>query len=399
MATLLLIIVYISFISLGLPDTLLGTAWPVMRTQFGATLDMAGVISFTVSVGTVISSLMSSKVIQKFGTGLTTFVSVSATALALLAYSFSNSFIWLIAAAIPLGLGGGAVDAALNDFIANHYKARHMNWLHCFWGVGAMTGPFIMSFWLARNSQWQMGYRTVAIVQISLAIILALSLPLWKKADKTAEKKDSAVEQKAIGNMTALKLPGVKIALIGFFCYCAAELSTGLWGSSYFVESKGISAERAAVFTSMFFGGITLGRFLSGFLTSKFNNKTLIRIGEALCLLGAVLIALPLHYYFAVAGLMLFGLGCAPIYPSMLHETPARFGAEYSRTVMGLQMAVAYIGSTIMPPILGFIAERTSIEIYPFFLIIVIILMVISTEKTNIFVKIKDVKSQNLKTE
>lgn len=385
MLTLLLIIIYLSFISLGLPDSLLGSAWPVIHTDLGVAFPSAGIISMIISGGTIISSLFSSKAIKRFGTGKVTFVSVAMTAVALFGFSVSPSFIWLCIMAIPLGLGAGSVDAALNNFVALHYKAKHMSWLHCFWGVGATLGPIIMSLFIAKNNQWQKGYFTISMIQFSLVAVLFITLPLWNKMGKDDNKAEE--EEKSHQKTPALKIPGVKLALVSFVCYCGTEATAGLWGSSYLVNYKGLPAGEAAKWISLFYAGITLGRFLSGFLTIKLNNKTLIRLGQVICMIGAITLILPLPTYFSMVGLILLGLGCAPIYPSMLHETPNRFGKEASQSIMGLQMAFAYMGSTFMPPVLGFIASKTSIVIFPYFLLCYILIMLVNSEKINKFMK------------
>lgn len=382
MITLLLIIIYLAFISLGLPDSLLGAAWPVMQSDLSVSTSSAGIISMLICGGTIISSLFSAKLINRFGTGKITFISVTMTAFALLGFSISHSFIMLCIIAIPLGLGAGSVDAALNNFVALHYKAKHMSWLHCFWGIGATSGPIIMSLFLANRNGWQKGYLTISIIQFSLVLVLLITLPLWKHLEKNDQTSSDNQEENA-EKINPLKIPGVKLALISFVCYCATEATAGLWGSSYLVNYKGLSADAAARGISLFYGGITLGRFLAGFLTMKFNNRTLIRSGQIMCIAGAALLLLPT--YFSLIGLILIGLGCAPIYPAMLHETPNRFGKGASQAIMGMQMAFAYIGSTFMPPILGFLASRTSIFIFPYFLLLCIIVMLIGSEKINLF--------------
>jgi len=395
MITLILIIIYLAFISLGLPDSLLGSAWPVMQADLSVEASSAGIISMLVCGGTIISSLFSGKLINRFGTGKITFVSVTMTAFALLGFSISHTFIWLCIMAVPLGLGAGSVDVALNNFVALHYKAKHMSWLHCFWGIGATSGPIIMSLFLANNSGWQKGYFTISIIQFSLVFVLFLTLSLWKhfeKNDKTSSEHEETNTQK----INPLRIPGVKLALVSFVCYCATEATAGLWGSSYLVNYKGLSVDDAARGISLFYGGITLGRFLAGFITMKFNNRILIRCGQILCIIGAVLLILPFRAYFSLIGLILIGLGCAPIYPAMLHETPNRFGKDVSQSIMGMQMAFAYIGSTFMPPILGFLASKTSIMIFPYFLLFFMIVMLIGSEKINVFImKRKSVKSLN----
>lgn len=386
MATFFLIIIYLTFISLGLPDSLLGSAWPIMQIHLNVPLSGAGLISMIITGGTIISSLLSNRLIKNLGTGKVTFVSVTMTALALLGFSIAPSYIWLCILAIPLGLGAGAVDSGLNNFVALHYKASHMSWLHCFWGVGATTGPLIMSVFISKNNSWWNGYLTIAIIQFSIAFLILLTLPMWKKSENPQDFKNYDVEENK-DNFNPLKLPGVKFVLISFFCYCATEITTGLWGSSYLVNYKGLSPEAAAGWISLFYGGITVGRLISGFATTKLNNKSLIRIGQIICAIGAIILALPLPTFFSMVGLILIGLGCAPIYPSMLHDTPNRFGESASQSIMGFQMACAYIGSTIAPPILGLLASKLSIAIFPFFLLILIITMFICSEKTNLFIK------------
>ena len=386
MITLILIIIYLAFISLGLPDSLLGSAWPVMQADLSVGFSSAGIISMIVCGGTIISSLFSGKLIHRFGTGKLTFVSVTMTALALLGFSAFPSFIWLCIMAIPLGLGAGSVDAALNNFVALHYEAKHMSWLHCFWGVGATSGPIIMSLFLAKNNDWQKGFFTISLIQFALVFLLFITLPLWKKLEKDDGEVSNDYKENT-EKISPLKIPGVKLALVSFVCYCATESTAGLWGSSYLVNYKGFSADDAARGISLFYGGITLGRLLTGFLTMKFNNRILIRSGQIICIIGAIFLLAPLPTYFSLIGLILVGLGCAPIYPCMLHETPTRFGTSASQSIMGIQMAFAYIGSTFMPPILGFIASKTSIAIFPYFLLLYMLIMLIGSEKINIFIR------------
>lgn len=385
MLTLLLIVIYISFISLGLPDSLLGSAWPILHSDLSVPISYAGIISMIISGGTIISSFFSEKIIRRLGTGLVTAVSVFMTAGALLGYSYAPSFIWLCVLAIPLGLGAGSVDAALNNFVALHYKARHMSWLHCFWGIGATLGPFIMSIYLNRNGQWNLGYRTIGIIQTVLVALLFLSLPLWKHA-KGAEESGEEITPKSLSMKEIIKIKGAKTAFLSFFFYCAIEATTGLWGSSYLVFDKGIKSETAAKWISLFYLGITLGRFISGFATMKLNNKTMIRIGELLIAAGIAVLFLPVHSMMQ-AGFFLIGLGCAPIYPCMLHETPNRFSKSLSASLMGIQMACAYIGSTFMPPLFGAVSGVLSLSLFPLFLLIILILMILSSEHVNIAIK------------
>lgn len=380
--TILLIIIYLAFISLGLPDALLGAAWPTMYSDMGVEISYAGIISMIIAGGTIISSLLCDRLIRRLGTGLLTCVSVLLTAGALLGFSFSNQFYQLCLLAIPLGLGAGSVDAALNNYVALHYKAKHMSWLHCFWGIGAMTGPVIMSYYLERGFIFQSGYRTVAIIQFILVVILVVTLPIWKKASlenkaKSDYKHKAEVKPalKVISIKELIKLPGAKQALVAFFCYCSIESTMGLWGSSFAVVAHGISAETAARWASLFYFGITFGRFLSGFLTLKLNNRQMTLLGEIIIGAGILMIILPFGQTLLLAGFVMVGVGCAPIYPSLLHETPVNFGAEYSQSIMGVQMACAYIGSTFMPPLFGSLASVVGYSFMPFYVGIILLLM------------------------
>ncbi|AST89940.1 MFS transporter [Sutcliffiella cohnii] len=398
MATFLLLIIYLAFISLGLPDSLLGAAWPVMQVDLEAPLETAGLLFMTIAAGTIISSLFSGKVLKRFGTGKVTFVSTLMTAGALLGFYFAPSVIWLFLCAIPLGLGAGAIDAGLNDYVATHYKAHHMSWLHSFWGVGATLGPFIMAYYISRQNSWSSGYLTIAVIQFVLAIILLLSLPLWNRGNKNSaidSNEKSEVENVSYKdenvNDKPLKIRGVKLALASFLFYCGVEATIGLWGSSYLVNVKDLPAATAAQWVSFYFGGITIGRFITGFITFKVNNVVLIRSGQFIALIGAALLFLPLPLYFSLAGFILVGLGLAPIFPCMLHETPARFGKKHSQTIMGYQMAVAYTGSTFVPPLLGVMASNTTMGIFPICVVILVGVMFLSTEKLNRALKGKNI--------
>ena len=380
MFSLLLALIYVSFISLGLPDSLLGSAWPQMQESLGVSLSLGGVISFLITASTILSSLVSHQVIQRFGTGAVTMCSVAMTALALFGFSLSNSFLALCLWAIPYGLGAGSVDAALNNFVALHCKAKHMSWLHCFWGIGATGGPYIMGLCLSRGIGWQAGYRTISFLQMALTLILLLSLPLWKKQELLLSGGETVRPQTPQWGKL-LKRPGVKAALTAFFFYSALELTTGLWGSSYMVAVRGISPETAAKWISLFYLGITAGRFFSGFLTLRFSDDAMVRLGEITAIVGILLILLPLHNLFLCLGLILTGLGCAPIYPSLLHATPQRFGKSLSQSLMGTQMAISYLGSTTMPPVSGFLSEKISMGLYPILLLVFALCMTILTEK------------------
>ncbi len=374
MYSLLLAIIYLAFISLGLPDSLLGSAWPVMRLQFGAPLPLAGLISMIIAGGTILSSLLSERLTRRFGAGRVTAVSVAMTAAALFGFSVSPNVPVLCLWALPYGLGAGAVDAALNNYVALHYRSRHMSWLHCFWGVGASISPYIMSAALHLSGRWELGYRAVSLIQVVLTALLFLSLPLWR----TVQSSDGGEEARPLlGLRGALRIRGVPAVLLAFFAYCGAETTAGLWASSYLVEARGVGAQTAAGFASLFYLGITFGRFLNGFAAERLGDGRLIRIGAAGMGLGVLLIALPLRTPLpALAGLLLFGLGCAPVYPSIIHATPFRFGAENSQAVIGIQMASAYVGSTFVPPLFGLLAGTVTIRLYPFYMGAFLLLLV-----------------------
>lgn len=380
---LLLIIIYLSFISLGLPDALLGSAWPVMYRQFQVPVSWAGVISMIIALGTIISSLQSDRLTRRLGTGKVTAISVAITAIALLGFSVSGSFGLLCLWAVPYGLGAGSVDAALNNYVALHYKSRHMSWLHCMWGVGASAGPCIMGAVLTGGGTWNGGYRAIMALQIVLTVILFISLPLWKERSDTSGKDGEAKETNAkpLPLKEVVKIRGVKEIMICFFCYCAVEQTTGLWASSYLTLYKGVAAELAARFASMFFIGITLGRAASGFLTMKLNDVQMIRLGQGLIGLGILILVLPLKAEVSLLGLIVVGLGCAPIYPCIIHSTPSHFGAERSQAIIGIQMASAYVGTCLMPPVFGLIAENVSVALLPVYLFLILALMVFMHER------------------
>ncbi len=383
MFQLLLVIIYISFISLGLPDSLLGSAWPSIYRELSLPVSYAGIISMIIALGTVISSLQSDRLTKKLGTGKVTAISVAMTAAALFGFSVSGSFAALCIWAIPYGLGAGSVDASLNNYVALHYKSRHMSWLHCMWGVGAASGPYIMGHFLTMGMGWNAGYRAIGILQVILTAILFLSLPLWKtRADDNACSTDARAK-KPLSLKEIISIRGVREVMICFFCYCAVEQTTGLWASSYLALNKGVSPETAAGFASMFFIGITAGRAVSGFLTIKLNDTQMIRLGLGIIGLGILTLMLPLGQNAALAGLIIIGLGCAPVYPSIIHSTPAHFGADKSQAIIGVQMASAYIGTCTMPPLFGFLAGLTGIGLLPVYLLILLVLMSVMHELLN----------------
>lgn len=370
---MLLIIIYLAFISLGLPDSLLGSAWPVLHKQIQVPLSYSGIIFMIISIGTVISSLNSDKLIRKFGTAKLTAFSTLTTAIALFGFSISRSLIALCLFAIPYGLGAGAIDAALNNYVAVHYASRHMSWLHCMWGLGAMIGPIIMSAALANNENWPQGYRNVGLIQLSLTIVLFATLSLWKNSQNDEEEKQGA----SLSLKEVFAIPGVVEMMITFFSYCAMEQTTGLWAASWMVNAKGIDAAAAARFASLFYTGITLGRAISGFITLKLNDTQMVRLGLGIITIGLLLILQDYSKVFALFGLVIIGLGCAPIYPSMIHSTPSRFGENNSQSVIGVQMASAYVGNTLMPPFFGLLVRSFDVSLFPVYLIVILILMVL----------------------
>lgn len=378
MTHLLLAVIYLSFISIGLPDSLLGSAWPAMYGEFGVPVSYAGIISMIIAAGTILSSLQSDRLTRKLGTGKVTAISVAMTAVALFGFSFSNSFWILCFWAIPYGLGAGSVDASLNNYVALNYASRHMSWLHCMWGVGASLGPYIMGYAMTGGQGWNSGYGYIAVLQIVLTIILIFSLPLWK--NRTEEKNENSVNAKTLTLKEIIKISGAKEIMITFFCYCALEQTTGLWASSYLTLHKGISADKAASFASMFFIGITIGRAFSGFITMKLSDSKMIRFGQGVAAIGIITLMLPFGEYISLIGLIMIGLGCAPIYPCIIHSTPEYFGADKSQAIIGVQMASAYIGTLLMPPIFGLIAEYINVSLYPVYLFIVMIFMVVMHE-------------------
>lgn len=380
MIHLLLAIIYISFISLGLPDSLLGSAWPSMYGELGVPISYSGAIFFIIACGTVISSLQSDRLTRKLGTGKVTALSVAATAAALWGFSCTHSFVGLCLWAIPYGLGAGSVDASLNNYVALHYESKHMSWLHCMWGVGATLGPYVMARALGQGGGWNMGYRYIALIQIGLSAALFLCLPLWK-VSKSEELEGSPSRGKALSLSEIIRIPGSKEVMLCFFCYCALEQTAGLWASSYLTLYKGVAPEIAAGFASLFFIGITAGRAICGFITMRLSDAQMIRMGQIIIGIGIVAMLLPFSKVFSLAGLMLIGFGCAPVYPCIIHSTPAHFGAERSQAIIGVQMASAYIGICIMPPLFGVIARSVSTALLPVYLLGLLILMFLMHER------------------
>ena len=374
MASLLLALIYICFISLGLPDSLLGSAWPVLHQEIHVPVSYAGTISMAICVCTILSSLFSDKLLRRFGAGKVTAVSIVLTAVGLGGFSASNQFWMLMLWAIPYGLGAGSVDAILNNYVALHYKAQHMSWLHCMWGVGASISPLIMSFSLTSLESWSAGYLIVSVIQAVLSAVIFLSLPIWSKGTETSE--NTQVEQAK--SLTFRQIISIKCAIpcfLTFFCYCSLELTTSLWASSYLTQKWAFSPEAAAGFASMFYLGVTLGRFANGFLAMKLDDHFLIRMGIVIITAGIVLLLVPIHSTLALIGFAVIGLGCAPIYPCIIHMTPSVFGRDKSQALIGVQMAFAYIGFLVMPPLFGVIAEYISISLLPLYQLALLALM------------------------
>ena len=381
MVHLLLIIIYLSFISLGLPDALLGAAWPIMSQGFSVPVSYAGGIALIIAVGTVISSLLSDRLTKWLGSGKVTAISVAMTAVAIFGFSVSREYWQLCLWAIPYGLGAGSVDASLNNYVALHYASSHMSWLHCMWGLGASIGPYIMGIALTGGMGWNRGYGMISVLQFTLSAVLFLSLPLWKERTEVCSANGEPVKPLTMKQIFAIR--GAREVLIAFFCYCALEQTCILWGSSYFVLQIGLDEETAASLASLFMLGLTSGRFLNGFLTYKINDTNLIRLGQAVIALGVVILLLPFGKWSSMIGLVLMGLGCAPIYPCIIHSTPDRFGAENSQALIGVQMASAYIGICCMPPLFGILANGIGVWLLPWYTGAILVLMAVMCERLN----------------
>ncbi len=380
MISLLLAIIYLSFISLGLPDALLGSAWPVMHQQLGVPVSLAGFVSIVVSLGTILSSLLSDRLTRALGAGKVTAISVGLTAAALWGYSTCTEYWMLLLWAIPYGLGAGSVDAALNNYVAVHYESRHMSWLHCMWGIGASLGPYIMGLALSWGNNWPLGYRIIGLLQVALTAVLLFSLPLWKKTEAPAPAGE---KPRALKLGEIFSIPGAREICLAFFCYCALEQTVILWASTYFVRHLELAEELAASLGSLFLLGMTLGRAATGFLTFKMNDRQLIRLGQTLVVAGIAVMLLPLGQVSAVAGFLVIGLGCAPIYPCIIHSTPSIFGTDKSQAVIGVQMASAYLGSLLAPPLFGLIANHVDVKWMPLYLGAAAVLMLLMSERLN----------------
>lgn len=380
---LLLAVIYLAFISLGLPDTAFGVAWPSIRKSLDLPLYAAGIFSIMITIGTAISSFSSGYVLGKLGTGKVIFISCVMTGTALLCYSFVPNLIWLLILTIPLGFGGGSVDTGLNNYVANNYSAKHMSWLHCFWGVGASIGPNIMALLIDKTQSWRWGYFTIGITQLCIAVVLFISLPLWKKQDKASMKKSEDIaEHEKVEGLKILREKGVIASIMAFPIYVVVESGLGLWLASYLIEGRDVSQINAGIIVATYYGSITVGRFLSGILTRKLSNKQLIRLGIIIILIGLALLVLP-YGIFIVPSVILIGLGCAPIYPSMIHDTPKRFGSVNSQTITGYQVGMGYVGGTVITPLVGLLATKVTIHMIPISAILFAIGLLVITERLN----------------
>jgi len=379
MYSLLIAVIYLIFISLGLPDSLLGSGWPAMHAAFSVPSSYAGYVSMAISFMTIISALLSPMMIKRFHTKWIVIVSIFLTVMALIGFSISTSYAMLFVFAVPYGMGAGAIDASVNHYVANNYSGSVMNFLHCFYGVGAVISPNIMAVALSKAS-WNEGYRWTAYIQIFILLICIISLPLWKKNESDSNKQ----EEEVAGIREALKRPGVVLTLIAFFAYCSGEATCFLWTSSYFAGVKeGLTDHLIASFGSLIFGGLMLGRLISGFVSNRLGDRMLIRIGIFVEVVGILLVMIPVASFIPAAiGFVIIGTGMGPVYPAIQHMAPTNFGERYSAAVIGLQMASAYMGSTFMPMIFGNIQEKIGIGIMPFYLLIFAVLNIWMLERT-----------------
>lgn len=385
---ILLIIIYLAFISLGLPDALLGVSWPLMRQEWHMGLDSAGIISLVVTVGTITSSLLSGRLIRRFGEGNITFLSGLLTGGALLGFAYAPSYLWFAVLALPLGFGAGSVDTALNHYVSLHFKAHHMNWLHSFWGIGATSGPVVMAMILNTTGSWRTGYQTIAVIQLILAAVILFSLPLWKKQglEYTAAHMEAAHDTATVVPHTGRKtlhIKGVPVALMFFMFYCAAETAVGLWGSSYLVQKRGLPLDNAATWVALYYGGITLGRILAGFISYILSNRQMVLAGIAIASGGAALLLLNAGSITVMLAFILLGLGFAPLFPAMIHETPRRFGKDQAQTIIGYQMASSYFGVAVFPPLLGVVINNTDMTAFPIYMGLSVVVLLILTHALN----------------
>ena len=395
MATLLLIIIYIAFIVLGIPDSLFGTAWPAIYVSFEIPISSANYVTLLISCGTVISSALSARIINRFGTAVVTAVSTAITAAALFGFSVSGNLLWLCIFSIPMGLGAGAVDSALNNYVALHYKATHMNFLHCFYGIGVSVSPYLMSLALTNENNWRDGYRLAFYLQLAIALITIVSIPLWKKAHPASLQSNEEIHPKTLSIINMLKMPSVRAVLLIFIGSCAIECTCGTWGSTFLVNSKGMSVDHAAKIITLYYVGMALGRFLSGILAARLSSWKLIHLGQTITIFAILLLFLPLPSTIAAAGLFFIGLGNSPIFPNLIHLTPENFGKDISQSVMGMQMAASYAGIMLIPPIFGLWAQKTGTDIFPLYLLIMLVVMLFGTYSMLNFLKKRAISSNH----
>jgi len=385
MYLLIIAIIFLTFIGLGSADALFGSAWPTIQTGMEVPLSYAGIVAMTITIGAITASLLSARLLKRFGAGPVATGGILLSSFTLLGFSFSHYFWMLCVLAFPLGFAGGTIDASLNSYVAKNYTSKHMNWLHCFWGLGAVVSPSIMGFALRSGAGWNTGYRIAFFIQLTIALILLASQPLWKKQKNSASVKQSP--SSALKLSQVIRIKGVKYLVVTFFSYVALEATAGLWASTFLVNERGVNIEIAAGFAALFFIGITLGRFISGFISEKIGDKHMVRYGAAIVFVGIFAIWLPIDSNLAVlGGLIITGLGCAPIFPAVIHSTPKNFGNEHSQSIIGVQLASAYTGAALMPPLFGLIANHISVGLYPLFLLTMAVLMIFATEKLNITV-------------
>lgn len=388
MASLLLLVIYIAFVSLGLPDSLLGSAWPVMYTELGAPVAAQSAITTIITACTVVSSLATAPLMRRLGTGKIVAGSVALTAAAILGFSASTSLWQLLLLALPYGLGAGSIDSALNSYVAVHYGERHMSWLHCCWGIGTSVSPVIMGWALTGPMGWHGGYLVIGIIQAVITAVMVFSLPLWKRgaqgADAQAVSADGAAASGGFTYAEVLRMPGAKSAIFSFGCYSAFEYVCGLWSASHLVFARGITEAQAATMVSFFYMGITVGRLISGFIAPRVVSRNMIRLGQGIVVAGLALLIVGRGEAALSCALALIGLGCAPIYPSIIALTPERFGEAASQSMVSLQMACAYVGSTFAPPLCALMVSAGGAALVPGLLVGVLVVMSLLSERANI---------------
>ena len=365
----LLVVIYISFIAVGLPDSLLGVAWPVMYVEFGLPISVNGYIAMMMSACTIVSSLFSARINHKIGTGVVTAISTAMTALALFGYAYSENVVCLFLLAIPLGLGAGAIDSGLNSFVALHYSVAQMNFLQCFYGLGVLISPWLMSMALGTEGDWRKGYLIVAVIQSALTVLTVAALPLWKNMEKRVVAQEKT-ETKILSVKQLLRTPGVGISCLAFALACGMELSFGTWCSTYFVEAKGVPANYAAQITVLFYVGMTAGRFLSGLFAKKLTPTQMLWISGAALLVAVLVLMLPVGLGVSAVALLLAGVGVGPLFPNLVHLTPVAFGRDVASSVIGMQMSASYLGITLMPAVFGVLAQHIGVSLFPGFLLL-----------------------------